>query len=193
MATMKLKDACSLEKSCDKPRECIKKQRHHFADKGPYSQSYGFSSNHVRMLELNHNEGWMPKNWCFQIVVLEKTLESPLDSKEIRPVCPKGNQPWIFTERTDAEPRILWPLDMKGRFIGKGPDTGEDWGQEEKGRQRMRWLCSIADSMDLSLSKLQQIMKAREAWHAAVHGVTNSQTQLSDWTELRPKKASLVA
>ena len=120
------------KESIDKPRQYINKRRYHSADKGPYSQSYGFSSNHVRMLELNHNEGWMPKNWCFQIVVLEKTLESPLDSKEIRPVCPKGNQPWIFTERTDAEPRILWPLDMKGRFIGKGPDTGEDWGQEEK-------------------------------------------------------------
>ena len=103
MATMKLKDACSLEKSCDKPRECIKKQRHHFADKGPYSQSYGFSSNHVRMLELNHNEGWMPNKWCFWNVMLEKSLESPLDCKEVKPVNPKRNQFWIFIGRTDAE------------------------------------------------------------------------------------------
>ena len=87
----------SWQENCDKPRQCIKEQRHHFADKGPYSQSYGFSSNHVRVWELDHKEGWTPKNWYFRTVVLEKTLESPLDSKEIKPVNPKGNQPWIFT------------------------------------------------------------------------------------------------
>ena len=99
-ATMKLKDTCSLGKSCDKPRQYIKKQRCHFADKGLYSQSYGFSSSHVWMWELKHKEGWASKNWCFRTVVLEKTLESLLDNK---PVNPKGNQPWIFIGRTDAD------------------------------------------------------------------------------------------
>ena len=107
---MKLKDA-TWKESCDKPRQHIKKQRHHFANKGPYSQSYGFSSSCVRMWELDHKEDWAPKNWCFQTVVLKKTLESPLDCKEMQPVHPKGNQPWIFIGRTDAEAEapILWP------------------------------------------------------------------------------------
>ena len=95
---MKIKDAFSLQESYDKPRQHIKKQKHHFADKGPYSQSYGSSSNHVQMWELEHKEGWVPKNWCFQTVVLEKTLESPLDCKESKPINPKGNQPWYSLE-----------------------------------------------------------------------------------------------
>ena len=115
----------------------MKKKRHHFADKGLYSQSYGFSTSHVRMRELNHKEGWAPKNWCFQTVGLEKTLESPLDSKEIKPVNPKGSQPWIFTGRTEAdaesEAPILWSPDVKSRLIGKDPDAGKDWRQKEKG------------------------------------------------------------
>ena len=100
----------------------------------PYSQSYGFSCSHVQMWELDHKEGWASKNWCFRIV-LEKTLESPLDSKEIEPVNPKGNQPWVFTGRTDAEAAvpILWPPDMKSWLIWKDPDAGKDWRQEEKG------------------------------------------------------------
>ena len=102
-ATMKLKTLAPWKKSYDKPRQCIKKKWHHFANKGQYSQSYGFSSRHVLMWELDHIEGWAPKNWCFQTVVLEKTLESPLDFKEIKPVNPKGNQPWMFIGRTDAE------------------------------------------------------------------------------------------
>ena len=126
------------KKSYDKPRQHIKKQRHHFADKGQYSQSYGFSSSRVWMWELSHKEDWAPKNWCFQTVVLEKTLENPLDSKEIQPVNPKGNQPWIFFGRTDAEAEapILWPPDVKSRLIGKDPDAEKDWGQEEKGVDR---------------------------------------------------------
>ena len=110
-------------------------QRHHFADKGLYGQSYGFSSSHVRRWELDHKEGWALKNWCFQTVVLEKTLESPLDCKEIKPVNPKGNQPWRFIGRTDAEAAalILLPCDMKSWLSGKDPDAGKDWGQEEKG------------------------------------------------------------
>ena len=122
-------------KAMNKPRQHNRKQRHHFADKDPCSQSYGFSSSHVRMWELNHKEGWAPKNWCFRTVVLEKekTLESPLDSKKIKPVDPKGNQHWIFIGRTDAEAPIPWSPDAKNQVIGKDPDAGEDWGQKENG------------------------------------------------------------
>ena len=158
------------------------KSRHDFANKGPYSQSYGFSSSHVRIWELDHKEGWTSKNWCFWIVVLKKTLESPLESKEVKPVDPKGNQPWIFIGRTDAdaETPILWPPDAKSPLIGKDPDAGKDWGEEEKGMTRMRLLDDITDLMDMSLSKLQQIVKDREAWHAAVHRVAKSWIWLSD-------------
>ena len=128
--------------SCDKSRQCIKKQRHYFANKGPYSQSYDFSNSHVWMWELDHKEGWVPKNWCFQILVLEKTLESPLDGKEIKPVHPKGNQHWKLIGKTDAEAPILWPSDVKNQLIGKDPDAGKDWRQEEKGMaedERVGW------------------------------------------------------
>ena len=123
------------KKSHDKPRQPIKNQRHYFANKGPTSQSYGFSSSHVWMWELDHKEGWAPKNWCFQTVVLERTLENPLDSKEIKLVNPKGNQPWIFIERTDAEADapFLWPPDAESQFTGEDPDAGKEWRQEEKG------------------------------------------------------------
>ena len=112
------------------------KSRHYFASKGPYSQGYGFSGNHVWMWELDHNkEGWAPKNWCFWTVVLEKTLESPLDCKVIKPVNPKGNQSWIFIGRTDAEAEtsVLWPPDAKNWLTGKDLDARKDWRQEEKG------------------------------------------------------------
>ena len=113
----------------------MKKQRHLFANKGPYHQSYDFSSSHVQIWELDHKEGWVQKNWCFWTVVLEKTLESPLDYKEIQPVSPKGNQSWIFIGRTDAEAEvpILWPSDTKSWLIRKDPDAGKDWRQEEQG------------------------------------------------------------
>ena len=123
------------KESYDQPRQHIKKQRHYFANKGPSSQSYGLSSSHVWMWKLDYKESWGQKNWCFWTVVLEKTLESPLDCKEIQLVHPKGNQSWIFIEKTDAEAEtpILWPPNVKSWLLGKDPDDGKDWRQEEKG------------------------------------------------------------
>ena len=122
------------KKSYDQPRQLIKKQRHYFANKDPFSQSCGFSSSHVWMWELDYKESWALKNWCFWTVLLEKTFQSPLDSKEIQPVHPKGNWSWIFIGRTDAEAEtlILWLPDAKNWLIGKDPDAGKDWSWEEK-------------------------------------------------------------
>ena len=124
------------------------------------------------MWELNHKESWVLKNWCFWTVVLEKTLESPLDCKEIQPVHPK-DQSWVFIGRTDveAEALILWQPDAKSQLSGKDPDAGKNWRQKEKGWQRITWLVSTTDSMDMNLSKLWEIVKDREAWHAVVHGL----------------------
>ena len=127
-----------------KPDSMLQKHRYHFANKGPYSETYGFSSSNVQMWELDHKKGWELKNWCFWIVVLEKNLESPLDCKKIKPVNSKGNQPWIFIGRTDAEAEasILWPPKAKSQFIGKEPNAGKDWWQEEKGMaksERVGW------------------------------------------------------
>ena len=132
---MKLKMLAPWKKSYDQSRQYIKKQTHYFANKGLSSQSYGFSNSHVWMWELDYKESWVPKNWCFWTVVLEKSLENPLDCKEIQPVHPKGNQSWIFFGRTNAkaEAPILWPPDAKNWLIGKDPDAGKDWWREEKG------------------------------------------------------------
>ena len=123
------------KESYDQPRQHIKKQRHYFANKGLSGQGYGFSSGHVWMWELDYKKSWALKNWCFWTVKLEKTLESPLDCKEIQPVHPKGNQSWVFIGGTDveAETPIVWPPDVKNWLIWKDPDAGKDWGQEEKG------------------------------------------------------------
>ena len=134
------------------------------------------------MWELDHKEGWAPKNLCFWVVVLEKTLESPLNSKEIKPVNPIGNQPWIFIGRTDGEVLILWPLDAKSWLIGKDPDAGKDWWQEEKRATEDEMVGDITESMDMSLSKFWETVKVREPWCAAVHEVAKSWTRLSAWT-----------
>ena len=172
--------------SYDEPRQHIKKQRHHFANKGPSSQSYDFSSSRVWMWELDHKESWVPKNWCFWTVVLEKTLESPLDCKAIQLVHPKGNQSWIYIGRTDAETEtpIIWPPDAKNWLIGKDPDAGKDWEQEEKGTTEDEMLGGITDSKDMSLSEPWELVTDREAWRAAIHGVSKCRTRLRDWTEL---------
>ena len=157
-----------------------------FANKGPSSQGYGFSSGHVWMWELDCEEGWVPKNWCFWTVVLEKTLESPLDCKEIQPVHSEGNQPWDFFGRNDAkaEAPILWPPHVKSWLIRKDSDAGRDWGQEEKGTPEdemagwHHWLNGRESEW------ARELVMDREAWRAEIHGVAKSRTRLSNWIEL---------
>ena len=165
-AAMNWKMLAPWKKTYDKPRQHIKKQRHYFTDKGPYSQSQGFSSSHVWIWELFHKEGWVLKKWYFRIVVLEKTVESPLDCTEIKPVYPKGSQPGICIGRTDTESEapISWPPDVKRQLIGKSPNAWRDWRQKEKRAPEDEM---VIDSTDLNLSKLWEIVEDREAWHAA--------------------------
>ena len=132
-------------------------------------------------------ESWASKNWCFWTVVLEKTLESPLDCKEIQPVHPKGDQSWVFTGRTDAEAEtpVLWPPDAKSWLIGKTLMLGKIECRRRRGRQRIRWLDDITNSMDTGLGGLRELVMDRKAWHAVVQGITKSRAWLSDWIELK--------
>jgi len=136
------------------------------------------------MWKLGYKKGWAPENWCFWTVVLEKTLESPLDSKEIKQVNSKGNQCWIFFGRmdVDAEAPIFWLPDVKIQLTGKTLMLGKIEGMKRRRWQRISWFDGITDSIDMSLSKLQDMVRDREAWHAAICGVAKSQTWLSDWT-----------
>ena len=184
------------KKSYDKPRQCTKKQRRHFAYKGPHGQSYGFSSSHVRCESWDHKEGWALKNWCFWTVVLEKILESPLDSKDIKPVNPKGNQSWIFIGRTDAEAPVLWPPDAKGWLTGKSLMLEKIEGRRRRANRGWNgWMASPTQWTWVwaSSGRWWRIGKPDVLQSMGSHGVGhNWATEKQQYTYLRVKSISLI-
>ena len=192
-AAVESEKIASWQESDGKPRQCVEKQRHYSADKVPCSQGFSLPSGHVWMWELA-GKGRMPKNWCFRTVVLEETPESPLESK-IKSDNPKGNQSWIFTERTDAEAEapVFWSSDVHRWLTGKVPDAGKDWGQKEKraSEDEMAGWHHWCNGHELGQTPKEMVMD-REAWCAAGHGVTKSQTRLGKWTAITTRTLLLL-
>ena len=195
ITAMKLKDAYSLEGKLWPTTQHFKKQKHYFANKGPSSEGYGFSSGHVQMWELDYKESWVQKNWYFWSVVLEKTLESPLDCKEIQPVHSKGDQSWCSLEGLMMRLKLQYFGHLMQRVdsLEKTLMLGGIGGRRRRGRQRMRWLNGITVSVHMSLGELRELVIDREAWRTVMHGVTKNQTRLTDSTELNVYMGCLLS